>query len=904
MTAGEVWYRLVAWLRRPTLERQLADELHEHVERLERDLRAEGMSAADAQAVARRQLGNVTRVREESRDAWGFPTLDAIVHDVRYAVRGLVRVPAFTATIVATLALGLGANAAMFAVIDRLMFRPYPFMRDPARVSRVYLQTTLRGRVNTRPTMPYTRYLDLARSSRSFAQIAPVSEWRFAVGTGDNARVRRVDGVGAQFFDFFDAPPALGRYFTPAEDAIPDGTRVAVLAYGVWQTDFGGQDVIGRELLVGPQRYTIVGVAPRGFVGASNGRHPDVFIPITTVPANISPSSATDYFRAYNWDWMEMIVRRKPGVSIDAANAELTEAFIRSRDAQRVTTPTVLPVALARPRVITGALRAAAAPDAGLESRVLLWVGGVAVIVLLVACANVANLMIARVLRRRREIALRLALGVSRGRLVAQFLIEGAALAILGGAAGLAVAQWGGATARTLLLPPDASFNLAVDWRTIAATVACALVAALLIALAPALLATRSDLADALKAGARAGTHARSRLRVALLVAQGALSVALLVGAGLFVRSLRNVLAIPLGYDATSVVEVIPDFRGYHLDSAATIAMRRRLLAVAQSLPGVESATRTNSALFGTNTANLEVPGVDSVARLGRFNVQVTTPEYFRVMRTRILRGRPLERSDREGTPLVAVVSQAMGRALWPGKDPIGQCMHVGWTMLGGPSVAPCTTVVGIAEDAAMQSVTDDQRFMYYLAADQLGLSWAATILVRLAPHADDVAALDGVRRGMQAAMPGQGFVIVRWLSEDVDRERRSWRLGATMFVAFGVLALVVAAVGLYGTIAYDVAQRRHELGVRIAMGAQRADILRLVARKALAFAGAGIGTGIVIAAVAAPWLQPMLYGESARDPATYALVALCMATVALAASAVPAMRAAKMDPNVALRVD
>jgi predicted permease len=527
----------------------------------------------------------------------------------------------------------------------------------------------------------------------------------------------------------------------------------------------------------------------------------------------------------------------------------------------------------------------------------------VATIVLLIACANVANLMLARVLRRRREIALRLALGVSRRRLVGQFATEGVLLAVAGGVAGLFAAQVGGVAIRGLLLPQEARFDLTRDWRTLAVAGACVLAAALLTAIGPAILATRSDLTEMLKAGAREGTYRRSRARSALLVTQGTLSVVLLVIAGLFVRSLRNVLAIPLGYDASTVIEVRSDFRGLELDSAPQVAIRRRLLAAAQAIPGVEAATRVNSRLFGTNTTALHVPGVDSVTRLGRFNFQIATPDYFRVMRTRILRGRGFDDRDREGTPPVVIISDAMGRALWPGKDPIGECIQVSWSPQFPVTTAPCTRVIGVAEDAAHQGITDNQRFMYYLNGDQVNPGWAATILVRMGgPDVEED--LERVRRAMQAAMPGDGFVVVRALQAAVDNQRRGWLLGATLFASFGGLALVVAAVGMYGVIGYNVAQRTHELGVRIALGARGVDIMRLVVWQGLAFAAAGAVIGLVLAGVASYWIEPLLYGLSARDPLTYTTVGVIMALTGILASAVPALRAVRADPNRALRVD
>lgn len=903
MTPREIWLRLTSWLRRDDLSQELADELQTHIDLLARDFEQEGMSRAEAVAAARRQIGNIGVLRETSRDYWGFPAVEAVLQDLRYAVRGLLRSPGFTATVVITLGLGIGANAAMFAVIDRLMFRPFPYMHDPGAVHGVYLQVTRGTRRATWGTVPYTRYLDLQRGTHTFSQYAAVSEWRLAVGIGQATRVRKVAGVSASFFDFFDARPVRGRFFTPSEDVTPLGSTVAVLSFGFWQSEFGRRDVIGEQLQVGSLLYTIIGVAPDGFVGKVNGRVPEIFVPITTVPANIDRSNSKTYFTLYNWDWLEIMVRRKPGVSEAAANSDLTSAYIHSRNAQRAINPQVLPDSVAKPRAIVGSLRSAAAPDAGLESRVLLWVTGVAGIVLLIACANVANLMLTRNMRRRREIAVRLALGVSRRRLVAQFVMEGLLLSLLGGVTALLVAQWAGVAIRGLLLPEGSSFNLTSDWRTIGVAGACVLAATLLTVIAPALLATRSDLAATMKAGAREGTYRSSRTRSTLLVVQAALSVALLVGAGLFVRSLNKVLAIPLGYDASTVLEMFLDFRGLTLDSAERVVVQRRLLSTAQTIPGVEAAARVNSGLFRTNTAELRVPGIDSVQRLGRFNFQVTTPDYFKVMRTRILRGRGFTDADGTGAPRVVVVSEAMSRALWPGKEPLGQCIQIGFDPQTRPESAPCSTVIGVAEDAAQQDITDEQRFMYYLAVDQVDPSWFSTIFVRMREGKieEDI---ERVRRAMQAAMPGMGFVVVRPLQEVVADRQRGWRLGATLFVAFGGLALVVAAVGLYGVIGYNVAQRMHELGVRIALGARSSAILRLVLSQGLAFAAAGAAIGLAIALAASRWIEPLLYKLSPRDPFTYAAVAIAMGVVAMLASALPAWRAVRADPNRALRAE
>jgi predicted permease len=499
----------------------------------------------------------------------------------------------------------------------------------------------------------------------------------------------------------------------------------------------------------------------------------------------------------------------------------------------------------------------------------------------------------------------RLALGVSRSRLLGQFVIEALLLALVGVAVGLAFAQWGGSAIRVLLLPEGSTFNLAADWRTISVAGACAIVAALLSTIGPAVLAARSELTSSLKTGVRDGSHRRSALQTSLLVAQGALSVALLVGAGLFVRSLNRVRDISLGFDVSRVVDVYPDFRDANLDGRVEDAAIRELLAAAKLIPGTEGAARANSALFRTSTTRLRVPGVDSVELLGRFNYQVVSPEYFDVVGTRIVRGRGFSASDGPRGPPVAVVSQAMAKTLWPGREPLGQCMEVDvtWDATANRPPHPCTAVVGVAEDAAYQGLTDEQRFVYYLNVEQLPPGFARQILVRLTTE-PTAAELERVRRALQRVMPGDGLVVPRKLQEVVDDQSRSWKLGSTLFVAFGGLAVIVAAVGLYGVIGYTIAQRMHELGMRIALGARATHILRLVLGQGVAFASAGVAAGLAIALVAARFIEPLLYKQSPRDPLVFAGVAAIMLLVGAAASLPPAIRAVRADPNRALRAD
>ena len=551
---------------------------------------------------------------------------------------------------------------------------------------------------------------------------------------------------------------------------------------------------------------------------------------------------------------------------------------------------------IARPRAMVSSLRIGAGPSPSLEARTALWVTGVAAIVLLIACANVANLFLARALRRQRETAVRLALGVSRRRLVAQALTESLVLALIGSAGGLLVAQWGGTAIRRMLIASDtASLDIFTDWRTLGVAAGVALVAAILTGLAPAAFSGRADLATSLKTDSRAGTYRRSRARVVLLVAQGAMSVVLLVGAGLFVRSLDRVKSMSMGYDLGQVLHVTRNLRGMQLDDSTLVRLRQHLLARAQEIPTVEYAAFVTSVPFwSTGSTGLYVPGIDSVGGLGNFTYQTTTTDYFKVMGTRILDGRGFTAEDRAQAPGVAVVSASMASVLWPNQDAIGQCMRV------GSDTVPCTTVIGIAEDIVQRDLTDDRRYHYYVLLDQFRPASSGRMLLKM--RGDPAIQGDAVRKALQPLMPGQGYIVVRSMREVLDLQHRSWRLGAAMFSAFGVLALLVAAVGLYGVIGFNVTQRMHEIGVRVALGAQRGDILRLVVGQGMRFALAGIVLGSLLAFSVGGWLQPLLFKQSARDPVVYAAVGVVLLFVALAASTIPAIRAARADPNTALR--
>src|SRR5437899_7554236 len=814
--------------------------------------------------------------------------MDTLFQDLRYALRTLAKTPGFTLGVVLTLALGIGANVAMFSVVDRMLFRPPPLLYEPGATHRIYLARSYRGTESVSGSLQYARYADLTNWTSSFSRTAAFAEEDLAIGVGTEAREMRVGIVTASFFGFFDAPPALGRYFTAAEDAPPNGTAVAVLANGFWQTRFGGRrEALGSTLQIGPTLYTIIGVAPEGFVGLWPVQRPVAFVPITSYGSAVSAGRlpGESWWTTYHWQWLSMLAQRKPGVSVAAANADLSNAFLRSYAAQRPGSHGLTPAEIARPRAFVASVLSERGPNESSFARVATWISGAALIVLLIACANVANLLLARALRRRREIAIRLALGVSRGRLLSQLFTESVLLAVLGGLAGVVIAEWGGAVLRAQFLAKSSEVSVMGDTRTLLFGGVAALCAGLLTGLAPAL-TQHADVAGDLKAGAREGTFQRSRVRIALLVLQGALSVVLLVGAGLFVRSLRHVRVIPLGYDVDPVLLVDLNLRGTQLDSARNVELRRELLETAQAIPGVEHASRQLTVPFwSTWNMDLHVAGIDSVHRFGEFDLNAVTPEYFSTLGTRLLRGRGIEAQDGEHAPQVMVVSQAMAKTLWPGRDPLGQCVRV------GADTAPCSYVVGVAENIKSQQLGDDPGLFYYVSSAQWHPEQGGLFIRTRGEAAHYV---ETIRRRLQQLMPGAAYVTVTPLRDILGEQTRSWQLGATMFLAFGALALALAAIGLYSVMAYNVAQRTQEMGVRASLGAQERDLIKLVINEGLRLGVVGIVIGVMIALAGGQWLGPLLFQDAPNDPLVFRFVPVVRVGSTVFASFVPSGRAAR----------
>jgi putative ABC transport system permease protein len=888
---------------RAGVERAVDDELQFHFDMTMRELMSSGLTPEEARAEATRRFGDVQRTRErlttidrsrlgrERRTEWW----NAFTQDLRYAIRGLRLKPGFAVAVILTLGLGIGANTTMFGIVDRLLFRPPAFLSAPDRAARLYFLRTFRGKENVQSYTGYRRYLDLKEMTTSFDAMTPFYSNDVAVGSGETTKEMKVGFGAADLWKMFAVRPVIGRFFTASEDVPPNGSRVVVLSYAFWQTQFGGRkDALGSLIDIGPAKYTIIGVAPEGFNAFATD--PLVaFIPMSAASATMG-SPKNPWYSTYNMTWFETFARRKPGVTAAAASVDLSAAYQRSYKKELEANPRQTPFNIAKPRACAGPVLRDRGPKEGSDAKVATWLVGVAAIVLLIACANVANLLLARALRRRREIAVRIALGVSRGRLLMQLATESLLLAFLGGLAGLAITQWGGTIMRKALLDQtDGGPNAFTDPRVLVFAALLAIAAGLLTGLVPAFQTAREDVSSALKAGAREGHVHRSRFRTSLLIGQAALSVVLLVGAGLFIRSLVNVQNVRMGYDADRLLWVQPRMRGTKTDSAQSIQMLNGIRERAQAIPGIEHAARALTVPFwSTWEYSLYVAGIDSVSKLGDFTLQAASPEFFSTMGTRVLRGRAFTAADGEHAPRVMVIGQSMAKKIWPSEDALGKCVRI------NADTMPCTTVIGIAEDVRRGSLAETEMH-YYLPISQFQPQGGG-LFVRTSGEAANQA--DRVRRELQKLMPGVSYVTVTPMSTIIAPEIRSWKIGAIMFAVFGALALVLAAVGLYSVIAYNVTQRTHEMGVRVALGAQARDVVRLVVREGLRVVIPGVVLGAIIALLAGRWVAPLLFQVSPKDPPVLVSVVLTLIAVAIAASWVPATRAARVDPNEALRAD
>jgi predicted permease len=813
--------------------------------------------------------------------------MDTFWQDVRYSVRTLLKHPGFTSAVVITLALGIGANATIFTWIKVVVLERLSGVSQPEELVELWGAT----RNNSGLSLSYPDYLDLRdRNERLSGMLA---HQVLPLNLGRGGKPERIRGaiVSGNYFDVLGVKPLIGRTFLPDEDRTPNARPVVVMGYGLWQRRFGGDSgVVGQRIMLNAHEFTVIGITPRDFGSPFSGAALDVWTPVMMKDAVARPHfSLTDRSSR----WLMVMGRLKPGATLDQAQAniaslagQLEGAYPQTNDQMGVAVYplTRSPFSLRR----------------SLQSALAILMAAVGV-VLLIACANVANLLLGRAASRQKEIALRLALGASRLRMMRQMLTESLVLASLGAAAGLFVAFW---TTRSLpaFLPPfgmDLNFDTRPDTVVFTFTIGLTVVTTLLCGLAPTLYASKSDLVAVLKDQAAAPERGRRRwsLRHALVMTQIALSMVALVSAGLLVRSLRESYQANPGFDADGVLlaSFDPFLSGY--DEGRGREFYRRLVDRVRTLPGVQAATlarRLPLTLSGIAFANVVIDGYASVKSEDmRFNYETVGPHYFTTMRIRLAHGRDVDERDRKGTQRVVVINETMAQRYWLGGDALGGRLRMG----GGEWL----TIVGIAKDVKNRSLSEAPQPFFYLPLLQDYRS-DMILVARTALEPDTM--LHAVEGEVAALDPEVPVFDGRTMQEHIGVSLFRQRMAATLLSLFGLLALSLSAIGLYSVMAYTVSRRTRELGIRIAVGATHADVMRLVLGQTLVLAAIGIVAGLIAAFIVTRFLRTLLYGVGPADPLTFAAVPLLLLGVAVAAGYLPARRAFRIDPLTALKAD
>ena len=792
-------------------------------------------------------------------------------------LRSLSRDPAMVAGVLLTFALAIGANAAMFGLVTRLMLPTPPGVADPESLARTAMTTS------------FPAFREIATRREVVRDAAAVRDLSVIIGRDEDATAVQAIAASGAYFQVLGARPALGRFFTAEDDLLPSGNPVVVLSHAFWRSRFAAAGAaVGATLAVDGQPFTIIGVAPPDFSGDGMSRV-DVFLPI----------SAALHTREPGW-WansaihiVSVVARLQPGVPQEAAASALgveLESLIPAR------------------------VRDSA------QARIARWLMGVALVVLLIATANVGTLLLLRALRKRRDIAVRMALGASRARLAAQLTTESLVLAVMGGLLGVLISGRLAEVVRATLMPTLAPSDRLVNPLVFAVTILLATVAGLLAGLAPIALISQRRLSADLTGAGTLGSAGRSRTQALLVGVQVALCTVLLIGAGLFVRSLDRVRSQELGYSPARLLLVQLDFRE-SIGGAREDAVYRDAVARVRDLPGITGATVVQAMPFGNfHVPPISIPGLDeppSIDGQPPF-LYAATPEYLRLMDVRLVQGRLLTAEDGRG-PLVALVNETFARQVWPGQSALGKCIRTGHDpLMDEPSMLasaalPCRTVVGVVRDSRARSLRPVGReaalMQFYIPFEQ----------VPKFPFAQDPSEVNGVivgtlgdpeamaatvQRLIQGSAATPVHARVRPYQELIDPQLRPWKLGATVFVAFGALALAIAAVGLFGVVSYLTSQRTREIGLRLALGGTGTSVARSVVLGALRMVGVGAAAGVVAAVAAGPAAQGLLFETSARDLSVMAIAMVTLLMVAFAAAVVPAWRAARVSPMVALRVE
>ena len=822
--------------------------------------------------------------------------------DLRFAARSLRREPGVAAGIVATFALAIGANAAMVSLVARLMLIAPPGVTNPETLARLQIDvTTADGDRYTMSTTSYPVYRAARALDDAFAGVAASRPDRLTTGRGADMTELSVIAATGDYFHVLGTRPAVGRFFDADDDRLPAGNAVAVLSHAYWQRRYAGSvAVLGDHIVVDGIDYAIIGVAPRGFTGDGIASV-DVFVPLTVAQRKADAGWATEPGEHI----VSVIGRVRREAGVPAALGKLTSALRALGGDEQAVSAKLVP------------FRASDGVSAQ-QLQIARWLAAVSGVVLLVALANVATLLLLRAARRRREIAVRLALGAHRARLARQLLVEGWLLSGLGAAAALLVAGWASDVVRATLLTDLAPSESLIDSGTLMLTIGAALAGGVIAGLAPLVQAGRRDVAAALHSGRAAS--GRLGVQRMLIIGQVALCTVLLFGAGLFVQSLQRVEAQDLGFSTSRLLLVNLEFReqlrGPERDRAYIGAAER--LA---TMRGVSGATVVLSMPFGNfNVPPISVPGRAEPPSVGGQlpYLYTATPTFLRLMGVTLREGRLFNEADGRGSPLVVLVNETMARSLWAGQSAIGKCIRVGFDPAAAepsplaPETLPCRWIVGVVRDTRVRSIratgNEGRLMQYYVPFGQqpapfmAGASQVNALLVGTADSPSRMIA--SVQRFLQATATTPLYARVSPYEDLLDPQIRPWRLGASLFSALGGLALSIAAVGLFAVVSYLVTQRLREIGIRLALGGTAASVARLVVSGTVRLVAVGAALGAVAAFALAPLIQSMLFETSPYDATVVAGVAAVLILVAIAASAVPAWRAARVNPSRTLRTE
>jgi predicted permease len=838
--------------------------------------------------------------------------LDAFRRELSYTLRTLRREPTFVAGVVGTFALAIGANAAMLGLVTRLMLSPPPGIREPDRIARVGIERTDRdGESFVMTTTSYPTF-SILEQQRGFAMVGAARPDTVTVGRGAELTQAGVLEVSGKYFATLGATATVGRLIGPADDELPLGTAVVVLSHAYWSRRFAADpSIVGKTAIVDGQVCTIVGVAAAGFNG-DGLIAVDLFMPLAAGMRN----AGFGWWTNSRMNVVTIVARLAPGVSLDAAASIASTAMRENEPGTSGDTH----AAIKLESIVPGNASRQSA-----QAKIALWLSGVSLIVLLIATANVGTLLLLRAARRRRDLAVRVAMGASQTDLARQMLIESALLALAGAAAGVLLSRWFAAVVRATLLPNLAPTEGFIDGRVLVASIAAATVAGILDALSPLVQTQRRNLSNDLRAGSGGSASASGRLALqkTLIGLQIALCTVLLVGAGLFVRSLQRVRGQDLGFSTSGLLHITLDYQG-RLSGRDRDQAHRDIAARLAQLDGVRAASVVQAMPFGNfHVPPISIPGVPASKWMDKQPpfLYGATPSYLAMMRVKALQGRLFTDADEQGNQLVALVNESFARAAWPSESPIGKCIRAGHGVPPGTdnfeSAAdglPCRTVVGVVRDSRARSLRvegNETRFMqYYVPFSQLppppamipNPSSVSGLLVQVT--GDEDRAANRVQRTIQTTSSVPVFAHVRSYQDIIDPQLRSWRLGAVLFSAFSALALGIAAVGVFGVVSYLIAQRTAEIGVRLALGATRGGMSRMVVRDAIRLVGIGLGVGGIAAIAAAPLVRDLLFQTSPWEPANLGSAVLVLVAVTVLAALWPAWRASRVDPVIALRSD